>query len=147
MKGNPELKNWFNGKDPTLASKYLYYYFRYSCYGMSRGFQETENGNYVSLPKMDRVRKASKVALTMDVYDNTDPTRGRYLAVYVFPSSSPWGVVDTRHFSASNVLYVDGYVNAEKITGSGNKYLYNSTYNPYKFKPFTGGTPFWTPNQ
>lgn len=122
--------------------------FRWTCYGMSWGYRETDaNDNLLSVPKVTRVRNQSETALIMDAYAKDNINRGRFMIPSVYPNANTWGVVDTRHLSACNVLFLDGHCSSFKIQGSGNRHDFNDSYNPYLYAPFRdeSGNKFWKP--
>ncbi len=128
---------------------------RYPSYGMTRALEGTSyNGGKDQLNdkfKISRIKNASRAMLAVDCYAmdrwvNEGIHVGRYRVVVNFPTNTGWGVVDTRHGSSANILYMDGHTGSEKISGNGDFRTYTTGYNPYKFVPFAPITSeFWVP--
>ena len=125
--------------------------FRYTSYGINTRFQfEDEAHSYLSHHKVDRIRSSSETSLIMDSYavDRLTSNLGRFSVPWIFPSSTAWGVPDTRHSAGScNVLFLDTHVESPRIPGNPSRFSFNTAHNPYKYEPFKAveNNYFWNP--
>ena len=147
----PHIEKWYLTRSGAMAlADRVSSFFRYPCYGMTNAFESPDSaGNIFSLPKADRVKSSSQTALVMDCYASDYMERGRFRMASHYPTGgSGWGVLDARHLGSVNVLMLDGHAEGLKISGSGNRYIYSATYNPYEFAPFSNESgSFWKARQ
>lgn len=145
-----DVVSWYNSfKLPPSSAALLSSLFRYPSYGLTNGFEATnEAGDILSLPKLDRVRAPSQTALTMDSYASDDLSRGRFRMASHYPLlSGSWGILDARHSCCVNALLADAHVESYR-TPCGDRNSYDSTCSPYDYSPFNQESgPFWKPAQ
>jgi len=120
--------------------------FMYIDYGYNFNHLGTSNrydgGTYGGVPaKSNQIKKPSATILLADSTNYTTsgiwPEYGSYRISDYFVASS--GVIDTRHTSQANILWVDGHVTDAKVVAGNNHKLFSATVNPYMSDPFRNG--------
>ncbi len=123
-------------KDGQELSKYAF-----TCYGMNNNLSVV-----VFDSRLASVRSPSRTSNVIDVFNKSDPNNGYYMAINRYPSSANWGIPDPRHNSAMNTLYLDGHCSSVALSVVGDRYIWNSSLNPFQSVPLNDQNGvFWTP--
>ncbi len=134
----------------ALPANYNKTFAKHPAYGMANSFILSVDANNVyALPKVNKIRKPSGVGLLMDSYNTGTKTRGYFITAKLWTTSTSYAMVDNRHQSGANVLFVDGHVEYFVVRG-GDKYSFTISNSPYVSTwPFNtwsnANEPFWKP--
>jgi len=111
--------------------------FCYVNYGINYNIAYAGKTNYSA--KRSEIKNVSRVISMVDSYRTNEPTRGFYMAWYIYTAPGATGGVDARHLHSANVQWGDGHVSSEKSKVIGFCQTYSASNNPYMFPPFSNG--------